>query len=547
MRFEEYDYVIVGAGSAGCVLAARLTEDPDIRVLLIEAGGADGDSRVAMPLAWLSAAMSPRYGWGYMGEAEPNVDQRQMPHMRGKLLGGTSSINGMMYVRGSALDYNRWAAAGCTGWSYEQVLPYFRRAEHNWRGASTFHGDSGPLSVSRLPHDPRLYAPLVAAAARLGLRELDDFNGAEQVGVGVPDFTIRRGRRASTSQTYLAMAQGRSNLHVASKMHVERVIVEHGRAVGVMCRQGGKQYQYRTAREVILAAGAFNSPQLLMLSGIGPADDLRAAGITVLHELPGVGRNLQDHPMVALILAPNGPLSFESQLRADRFAWSLLRWRLRGTGPAAGMPFALQGFLRLTGRFQEPDTQLQVSPVSFMARPWFPGWRTGAGHQFSVGSLLLRPESRGRVWLRSSDPAAAPRILCNYLATDNDRSAMRTMLRFMRELFATEPAARLVSSELAPGCAVQSDADLDAYIRATLGSGAHPVGTCAMGIHANAVVDPALRVRGVDGLRIVDASIMPDIPSGNTNAPVIMIAEKAADMLKGLAPLVGRDPLAVAT
>jgi choline dehydrogenase len=528
------DYVIVGGGSAGCVLAARLSEDPRLRVVLLEAGDTDaGRWAMRMPLAWRDTFMDPSVGWGFLTEPEPHADNRVIPAPRGKVLGGSASVNGMMYSRGCAADYDGWSRAGLPGWDYAGVLPYFRRSEGNWRGESRYHGAAGPLTVSRHVPDAVIHPRMMAAARALGFKELDDFHGAEHEGFAVPDFNVHRGERASTSVRFLRPAMRRPNLTVITGALVHRVLFEGLRARGVEYAVRGVVQRLDCEREVVLCAGAFGSPHILLLSGVGPAAGIEPHGIRVVHELMGVGANLQEHQSIAMMYRARGAITFDSRLRADRLALSVLRWLLFRTGTVAGLPVSAQGFVRTAPELSRPDLQMLVSPVSMMAKPWFPGWRAASGHVLSVACVLLHPASRGTVTLRSADPGAAPRILLNLLQAPEDRAAFTRILRFVRRFFATAEARSVVENELLPGEPLQSDGELEAFVRANVRTAMHPTSTCAMGVGPAAVLDAALRVRGIDGLRVADASAMPDIVGGNTNAPAIMIAEKAVDLLLG--------------
>ncbi|HTU66695.1 MAG TPA: GMC family oxidoreductase N-terminal domain-containing protein [Steroidobacteraceae bacterium] len=535
---QRFDYIVVGGGSAGCVLAARLSEDPSVNVLLLEAGDDErGFPRIRMPLAWRDAFLDPRTSWGFESEPSPRADGRRIPAPRGKVLGGSNSVNGLMYMRGCPADYDDWAKRGLPGWDYDGVLPYFRRSESNWRGASRFHGASGPLTTARHETDDFIYPRIIETAEALGFRHLEDFHAEDIEGFCAPDLNYHGGERASTVARFLRPAMSRPNLEVRLRTRVHGLTIAGGVCTGVRAETDGVVADLRCEREVLLAAGAFGSPQLLQLSGIGAPMDLEPHGIRVAHALPGVGANLQEHQSVSVEYAASGEFCFDSALRLDRLAWSVLQWHLFRDGIIARAPISAQGLVRTDPALDRPDLQMLVSPVSIFARPWFPGWRRGVGHLLSIACVLLHPQSRGRVSLRSADPRDPPRIELNLLGADADLRALRRIVRFVRGFFATAPARDLVAAELRPGPGIDEDAALDAHIRASVRTAMHPVGTCAMGIDpgvaGGAVVDGALRVHGLSGLRIADASIMPAIVGGNTNAPTIMIAEKAVDLIRG--------------
>ena len=527
------DYIIIGSGSAGAVVANRLTEDPNVRVLLLEAGGADSQFFYRLALGFHSWRY-PETGWGYWSEPEPYLDGRRLLLPRGKVLGGSSTVNGMLYSRGHPGDYDLWRQMGCEGWSFADVLPYFRRAETNWRGETPFHGGDGPLQVNRIDTRHLLAQPVLDAARNLGWPITDDHHGEIHEGFGGGDTTTdARGRRSSTARAYLHPIRRRPNLTIVTGAFVTRILLNGNRATGVAWRENGQDKWASAAQEVVLSGGVYNSPQLLMLSGIGPADHLRGLGIPVRHDLPGVGGNISEHACWWAEYATRQPVSLLNKLRADRLALSVAQWMLFGTGVLAHQSNSCHAEIRSLPHLDQPDIQAYFNPVRADAQPWFPGIRPVQEHRVSAVVCLLPPESRGHLRLASDDPFAKPRIQLNLMESRKDVDALIRSVKLIRELYETAPLSDLVSREISPGAGVDSDADIEAFLRRTLATSHHAVGSCTMGHGPLAVVDPQLRVHGMEGLRVIDASVMPTVPGGNTNAPSIMIGEKGADLLRG--------------
>ena len=525
---QEWDYIIVGAGSAGCVLANRLTADGRTRVLLLEAGGNDRYIWIHIPVGYFKTMHNPRTDWMFKTEPCPGLGGRSLDWPRGKVLGGSSSINGLLYIRGHSSDFNHWSQLGCAGWGYDDVLPYFTRAEDQEMGADEYHGTGGPLGVSNMRIQREICERFIDAADAVGVARTDDFNGKEQDGAGYFQLTARNGLRCSTAAGYLRPAKRRGNLLVRTNAHTQRIDVDGGRAVGVTYSLGGKAHTARARREVILAAGAIGSPQILMLSGIGPAEHLKSHGIEVVADLQGVGKNLQDHLQVRVVYKLNKPISVNDEVRSV-FGRTMagIQFMLTRRGPLAMGASQACAFVRTRPGLEAPDIQYHVQPLSTD--------KLGAGlHPFSgvtMSTCQLRPESRGEILLKSPDVSAHPAIHPNYLATELDRTTQVAGMRFSRKIASAVRLAEVIESEYAPGAHVQTDEALLEAARQSSTTIYHPVGTCKMGHDAMSVVDDRLRVRGISGLRVVDASIMPTLTSGNTNAPTIMIAEKASDMI----------------
>jgi choline dehydrogenase len=521
------DYVIVGAGSAGCVLANRLTEDPAVRVVLVEAGGRDRHPNIKIPAAFANQ-FHTKLDWDFTTEPEPHCHDRSLFIPRGKSLGGSSSMNAMLYVRGRPLDYDLWEREGATGWAWDAVRPYFLKAEHNERGASEHHAVGGPLNVADARSPRPLTRRFLEAAERVGIPRVADYNGPEQDGASLVQVTQRNGRRWSAADAYLRPAMSRPNLEVRTGAHVARVELDGDRAVGVVLRdRRGHEELVRADREVLLSAGAIGSPQLLMLSGIGPADHLQAVGVEVAVDSAGVGANLQDHPYVVCVWDSTAP---ESLYGADK-PRPTLEWLLRRSGPLTSSIAEAFAFVRSRPGLPAADLQYHFAPAYFVDN----GSEDYDGHAFTMGPTLISPKSRGEIRLASSDPTAKPRILTNTLGEPEDLAALVTGVELAREIAATEPIASVRGREIYPGESVRDDADVEEFVRRRVDLLYHPSGTCRMG-GEDAILDPELRVRGVDGLRVIDASVFPVIPGGNTNAPTIMVAERAADLLTGRVP-----------
>ena len=527
-----FDYIIIGAGSAGCVLANRLSASGADSVLILEAGGRDNDPLISIPLGMGKMHEHRLHDWGYDTEAEPNLDGRRLEAMRGKVLGGCSSINVMAYTRGHPNDFNRWAKEGASGWGYHDVLPYFRKGETWEGGENQWRGSHGPVGTQSAKTKDPIFDSWIKAGQQAGFPKVDDYNTGEQEGFGRGQYTIRDGRRSSSARAYLRPVLHRTNLTVETRAHVLRVMLEGRRATGIEFVQKGRTEQVRAAREVILSAGAFNTPQLLMLSGIGPADHLESVGVKTVMDLPAVGANLQDHLGIWITWKRKTPGTFHREMRLDRMTLNMIQAYFFGTGAGTVVPGGLHAFVKTQAGLDVPDIEFMFHTVPPQTRLWLPLVRPAYQDAYAIRPTLLHPVSRGHIRLRSADPRDPVKIMYNFFSAPEDLPRLREGFKRARDVGEQAAMEDYRALEANPGPKVKTDAEIDAYIRRTAMTAHHPSSTCRMGHDDTAALDPQMRVRGIEGLRVVDASAMPDLVSAHINACVLMMAEKASDIIK---------------